>query len=73
MFLRPNRRMKDGKEHSYWSLVETVRTPDCTRQRTLCYLDELKFGAARWLKTMEAMSRASTTETFPVTDGAAGK
>ena len=28
MFLRPNHRSKDGKEHTYWSLVETVRTPD---------------------------------------------
>ena len=27
MFLRPNRRSKDGKDHTYWSLVETVRTP----------------------------------------------
>ena len=41
MFLRPNRRTKDGKEHVYWSLVETVRTPDGPRQRTLCYLGEL--------------------------------
>ena len=38
MFLRPNRRTKDGKDHTYWSLVETVRTPDGPRQRTLCYL-----------------------------------
>ncbi len=28
MFLRPNHRDKDGKDHTYWSLVETVRTPD---------------------------------------------
>jgi hypothetical protein len=28
MFLRPNHRAKDGKDHTYWSLVETVRTPD---------------------------------------------
>jgi len=26
MFLRPHQRHKDGKEHTYWSLVETVRT-----------------------------------------------
>ena len=35
MFLRPNHRHKDGKDHTYWSLVETVRTPDGPRQRTL--------------------------------------
>jgi transposase len=57
MFLRPNRRRKDGKEHSYWSLVETVRTPDGPRQRTLCYLGELNSSAqARWLKTIEVFN-----------------
>src|SRR5512143_4108911 len=57
MFLRPNRRIKDGKEHSYWSLVETVRTPDGPRQRTLCYLGELNANAqARWQKTIEVFN-----------------
>jgi DNA-binding response OmpR family regulator len=28
MFLRQHHRSKDGKEHGYWSLAETVRTPD---------------------------------------------
>src|ERR671918_3242794 len=57
MFLRPNRRSKDGKRHSYWSLVDTVRTPDGPRQRTLCYLGELNDSAqARWLKTIEVFN-----------------
>ena len=57
MFLRPNRRTKDGKDHSYWSLVETVRTADGPRQRTLCYLGELNSSAqARWLKTIEVFN-----------------
>jgi transposase len=57
MFLRPNRRSKDGKDHTYWSLVETVRTPDGPRQRTLCYLGELNSSAqARWLKTIEVFN-----------------
>src|SRR2546425_12477403 len=57
MFLRPNFRHKDGKEHTYWSLVETVRTPDGPRQRTLCYLGELNDSAqARWLKTIEVFN-----------------
>ena len=52
MFLRPHRRHKDGKDHTYWSLVETVRTPDGPRQRRLCYLGKLNDAArARWLKT----------------------
>src|ERR1700675_3157127 len=54
MFLRPNYRAKDGKDHIYWSLVETVRTVDGPRQRTLCYLGELNGSAqARWLKSVE--------------------
>src|SRR3954465_15522903 len=57
MFLRPNRRTKDGKDHSYWSLGETVRTPDGPRQKTLCYLGELNSSAqARWLKTIEVFN-----------------
>jgi hypothetical protein len=51
--LRELRPKKDGKEHSYWSLVETVRTPEGPRQRTLCYLGELNTSAqARWQKTI---------------------
>ena len=57
MFLRANNRTKDGKPHTYWSLVETVRTPDGPRQRTLCYLGELNNSAqARWLKTIEVFN-----------------
>jgi transposase len=57
MFLRPNHRSKDGKEHTYWSLVETVRTPDGPRQRTLCYLGELNASAqTRWLKTIDVFN-----------------
>jgi len=38
-------------------LVETVRTADGPRQRTLCYLGELNSSAqARWLKTVEVFN-----------------
>src|ERR1035438_1201033 len=57
MFLRSHSRSKDGKAHVYWSLVETVRTPDGPRQRTICYLGELNSSAeARWLKTVEVFN-----------------
>jgi transposase len=57
MFLRRHERYKDGKDHTYWSLVETVRTPDGPRQRTLCYLGELNGSAqARWLKTIKVFN-----------------
>ena len=69
MFLRSHRRDKDGKDHAYWSLVETVRTPDGPRQRTLCYLGELNSSAqARWVKTIEVFNEqgeAQQLKLFP--------
>jgi len=63
MFLRPNHRGKDGKDHTYWSLVETVRTADGPRQRTLCYLGELNSSAhARWLKTVHVFNEQGETQ-----------
>jgi transposase len=57
MFLRQHTRSKDGKDHTYWSLVETVRTPEGPRQRTVCYLGELNHSAqARWLKAIEVFN-----------------
>ena len=63
MFLRPHPRTKDGKEHTYWSLVETVGTGDGPRQRTLCYLGELNGSAqARWLKSVEVFNEQGEAE-----------
>ena len=54
---------RDGKDHTYWSLVETVRTPDGPRQKTLCYLGELNSSAeARWCKTVEVFNEQGGTE-----------
>src|SRR5271167_1240146 len=69
MFLRANHRSKDGKEHTYWSLVETVRTAEGPRQKTLCYLGELNSSAqARWLRTVEVFNdqgEAQQLKLFP--------
>src|ERR1700758_686693 len=63
MFLRSHGRKKDGKEHTYWSLVETVRTADGPRQKTLCYLGELNTSAeARWLTTVEVFNQQGETQ-----------
>lgn len=57
MFLRSRTRSKDGKEHTYWSLVESVRTAEGPRQRTLCQLGELNGSSqARWLRTIEVFN-----------------
>jgi transposase len=69
MFLRPNQRRKDGKQHTYWSLVESVRTPDGPRQRTLCHLGELNGSdQQRWLRTVEVFNEqgeAQQLKLFP--------
>jgi len=63
MFIRPHQRSKDGKAHTYWSLVETVRTSAGPRQRTLCYLGELNGSAqARWLKSIEVFNEQGEIE-----------
>ena len=69
MFLRKLRVHKDGKKYRYWSLVETVRTADGPRQRTLCYLGELNGSThARWQKTVEVFNErgeSSQLKLFP--------
>src|ERR1700675_1552287 len=69
MFLRPHQRSQDGKDHTYWSLVETVRTGSGPGQRTLCYLGELNGSAeARWRKSVEVFNEqgeAQQLKLFP--------
>jgi transposase len=42
MFLRRCERHKSGKKHTYWALVESIRTKRGSRQRVVAYLGELK-------------------------------
>jgi len=41
MFLRRNRRVTGGETYEYWTLVESVRTKDGPRQRTVATLGKL--------------------------------
>lgn len=41
MFLKRNRRSKNGETYEYWSLVQTVRTAKGPRHRTVCNLGKL--------------------------------
>jgi len=47
MYLRRCYRVKDGKRHAYWALVESVRTARGPRQRVVAYLGDLEKQAAR--------------------------
>ncbi len=42
MFLRRYERRKNGKRHTYWALVESIRTAQGSRQKIVAYLGELK-------------------------------
>jgi transposase len=55
MFLRCNRRKKDGKVHDYWSVVENRRCSDGrVVQRQVLYLGEINASQREaWRKTIE--------------------
>ena len=42
MFLKRLERRKNGKKHTYWALVESIRTARGSRHRVVAYLGELK-------------------------------
>ena len=56
MYLKCHKRLKDGKEHRYWSIVEKLRvTGDRTVDRHVLYLGEINDSQREaWLKTIEA-------------------
>jgi hypothetical protein len=41
VYLRRHSRKKNGKAHTYWQLVRSVRTGSKVRQETVAYLGEL--------------------------------
>src|SRR6267154_659862 len=71
MFLRQTRRTKDGKTHSYWSVVENQRVADGrVVQRHVLYLGEISPSqAAAWRKSVEVFDEdaghARTLALFP--------
>jgi hypothetical protein len=53
MFLRRYTRTKDGKQHTYYALVESVRTDAGPRQHLVAYLGELNHDQQRrWQRTV---------------------
>jgi hypothetical protein len=61
MFLRFNRRFKDGKEHRYWNIVENKRCAGGkVVQRQVLYLGEINDGQREaWCQTIEAFDEGS--------------
>jgi hypothetical protein len=56
MYLRWNRRLKDGKEHRYWNIVESKRCAGGKIvQRQVLYLGEINDSQrAAWYDLIEA-------------------
>lgn len=77
MFLRRTQRKKDGKTHTYWSVVENTRLDDGrVVQRHVLYLGEINSSQAEaWRKAIEVFDedsgRPRTLALFPEERGTA--
>jgi hypothetical protein len=61
VFLKVHSRSKDGKEHRYYSLVESVRTSRGPQHRTLAYLGELNGSSeAAWRRSIAVFNGEGT-------------
>ncbi|MEK7876912.1 MAG: IS1634 family transposase [Pseudomonadota bacterium] len=61
MYLRCNRRFKDGKEHCYWNIVEAKRCADGrVVQRQVLYLGEINDSQREvWCRVIEAFDEGT--------------
>lgn len=67
MFLRKHNRSKDGKRHTYFTLVESQRTKQGPRQRTVAHLGELtEDQERRWQRTAIFHTRHDQGEELPL-------
>jgi hypothetical protein len=65
MYLKPNRRRKDGKEHFYWNIVESKRCAGGrVVQRQVLYLGEINDSQrAAWCRVVEAFDETTQSPT----------
>lgn len=62
MYLKCHKRFKDGKEHRYWSVVESVRTRRGVIKRQVLYLGEINDAQrAQWCSALEVFDEQSDT------------
>jgi transposase len=61
MYLKCHKRVKDGKEHRYWSVVESVRTKRGVMKRQLLYLGELNDSQqAQWCSALDVLDEPNS-------------
>lgn len=72
MFLKCNRRTKDGKTHCYWSVVENRRLSDGrVVQRQVLYLGEINDSQRQaWRKTIDVFDEGSRRQVALFAEGA---
>jgi hypothetical protein len=62
MFLRFNRRFKDGKEHRYWNIVESKRCASGKVVQQVLYLGEINDTQREaWCRVIEAFDEDAGT------------
>jgi transposase len=64
MYLRPCYRLKDGKRHAYWALVESYRTARGPRQRVVSWLGAMDDQGRLAVKSCAQQEAAVQTELF---------
>src|SRR5512137_2304192 len=70
MFLRAHHRSKDGKRHTYFTLVESQRTRRGPRQRIVAELGELTWDEQRrWQRTAIFHTRHEDGRQLPLLVG----
>ena len=59
MYLKCHKRIKDGKEHRYWSVVESVRTRRGVIKRQVLYLGEINDAQrAQWCSALDVLDES---------------
>lgn len=62
MYLKCHTRFKDGKEHRYWDVVESVRTRRGVIKRQLLYLGEINDSQrAQWCSALEVLDESDNS------------
>jgi transposase len=62
MYLKCHHRLKDGKEHRYWSIVESVRTRRGVIKRQLLYLGEINDSQkAQWCSALDVLDGSASS------------
>ena len=64
MYLRAKKRIKDGKDHRYWSIVESCRNLDGrVVQRQVLYLGEINDSQkTAWCRTIDVLQTDSSAK-----------